>query len=172
MYCSHGSVTDSAEDPQARRHTRCSGRHPWRSQASENVSVVYVGHGGPTLQTGSRSRLDCYRPRSPRRRVGGLRPASHRVHWLLPSVECRRRRALVILWSRNMLRGCVGSFAETADLALTVHEVTFSSLKNTRVVGGIQGRKNFSSRRWFSRSSRRRLGPSPQCPIIGEPLKA
>ena len=40
--------------------------------------------------------------------------------------------AFVTLWSGKRLRGCVGTFAHTSDLAATIERVTVSTLKDSR----------------------------------------
>ncbi len=49
-----------------------------------------------------------------------------------PSVEGRFGGAFVTLWRGSTLRGCIGSFVATCDVAATIRELTRSSLKDPR----------------------------------------
>lgn len=48
------------------------------------------------------------------------------------SIEGRFGGAFVTLWRGSTLRGCIGSFVPTHDLAATIQELTRSSLKDAR----------------------------------------
>ena len=52
-----------------------------------------------------------------------------------PTIDGRFGGAFVTFWSGRDLRGCVGTFAPTSDLAATIAEVTSSSLKDPRFEG-------------------------------------
>lgn len=79
---------------------------------------------------------------SPQERQGLLRCAREAaVHALgagkgappeKPSLEGRFGGAFVTLWRGRTLRGCIGSFAATHDLAATIQELTRSALKDPR----------------------------------------
>lgn len=49
-----------------------------------------------------------------------------------PAIEGRFGGAFVTFWHGSMLRGCVGTFAPTTDIAATIQEVTRSSLSDPR----------------------------------------
>ena len=55
------------------------------------------------------------------------RPASQE-----PVIEGRFGGAFVTFWRGETLRGCVGTFAPTHDIARTINEVTRSSLEDSR----------------------------------------
>ena len=52
-----------------------------------------------------------------------------------PRIEGRFGGAFVTFWSGRDLRGCVGTFASTTDLAATIADVTCSSLADPRFEG-------------------------------------
>ncbi len=52
-----------------------------------------------------------------------------------PRIEGRFGGAFVTFWSGRNLRGCVGTFAPTTDLAATIADVTRSSLADPRFEG-------------------------------------
>jgi len=52
-----------------------------------------------------------------------------------PKIEGRFGGAFVTFWSGRDLRGCVGTFASTTDLAATIADVTRSSLADPRFEG-------------------------------------
>jgi len=52
----------------------------------------------------------------------------------VPHIEGRFGGAFVTLWAGRELRGCVGSFAATDDIASTIQEVTKQSLADARFV--------------------------------------
>ncbi len=49
-----------------------------------------------------------------------------------PTIEGRFGGAFVTFWAGKRLRGCVGTFASTEDIAATIQEVTRSSLADPR----------------------------------------
>jgi AmmeMemoRadiSam system protein A len=54
---------------------------------------------------------------------------------LKPAIDGRFGGAFVTFWSGRELRGCVGTFACTTDLAATIADVTCSSLADPRFEG-------------------------------------
>jgi len=49
-----------------------------------------------------------------------------------PEIAGEYGGAFVTLWVADKLRGCVGSFAMTTDIMLTIRDITLSSLKDKR----------------------------------------